>query len=182
MTRGQFVELGCPQESCKELDMKQQEGRVMACTTGNFTGCIAIMNPKGWVARFNGLDGVRPGCYALAVEGKIPDFILHESEYEREDDEAAGREDAQQMSPLSSESESEKSKASGKSKRLKRKADSDDEASRKSQKTHEGAESATAEKTQVSKSDTKSGVGSVSEVSESEEEFARIEAQAKEAK
>merc|ERR1719235_2129431 len=82
MTRGQFVELGCPQESCKELDMKQQEGRVMACTTGNFTGCIAIMNPKGWVARFNGLDGVRPGCYALAVDGKIPDRILHESEYE----------------------------------------------------------------------------------------------------
>jgi|Transcript_78036 hypothetical protein len=87
MTKKQFFEFGCPGKSCKELQMKEEEGRVLACTTESWKSCIAIMNPTGFVSRFNGFEGARPGFYTLAVDGKIPDLIPAElAELEEEQD------------------------------------------------------------------------------------------------
>jgi len=83
MTKEQFLQHGCPY--CKDvLHMQDDEGRVLACTTTNYQGFIASIRPGAFVSRFNGLDGRLPGCYALTVQGSIPDYILHESEYERD--------------------------------------------------------------------------------------------------
>ncbi|CAK0900201.1 unnamed protein product [Prorocentrum cordatum] len=65
--------------------MKESDGRVLACTTANFTGIIALLRQGTWVSRFNGLQGRRPGVYALTVQGEIPSRILNESDYEEED-------------------------------------------------------------------------------------------------
>lgn len=84
LTKDQFLNLGCP--TCDEtLRMKESEGRVLGCTTANFTGIIALLRQGSWVSRFNGLQGRRPGVYALTVQGEIPSRILNESDYEEED-------------------------------------------------------------------------------------------------
>merc|ERR1719215_1631668 len=84
MTKEQFYDFGCP--TCRGvLDMAGSEGRVVACTTTNFQGFISLMRPGAFLSRFNGLESRRPGCYALTVHGKIPDYILHESEVEWEE-------------------------------------------------------------------------------------------------
>lgn len=57
---------------------------MVACTTTNFQGFISLIRPGYFLSRFNGLDNKRPGCYALTVKGTIPDYVLHESELERE--------------------------------------------------------------------------------------------------
>lgn len=85
MSKEQFVQYGCP--SCKDvLHMQDDEGRVLACTSSNFQGFITSIRPGAFVSRFNGLEKRLPGCYALTVQGTIPDYILHESEFEMEDD------------------------------------------------------------------------------------------------
>lgn len=84
LTKDQFYSLGCP--TCEEtLRMKESDGRVLACTTANYTGIIALLRQGTWVSRFNGLEGRRPGVYALTVHGEIPSRILNESDYEEED-------------------------------------------------------------------------------------------------
>ncbi|CAK0900199.1 unnamed protein product [Prorocentrum cordatum] len=84
LAKDQFYQLGCP--TCEEtLRMKESDGRVLACTTANFTGIIALLRQGTWVSRFNGLQGRRPGVYALTVQGEIPSRILNESDYEEED-------------------------------------------------------------------------------------------------
>merc|ERR1719375_1162838 len=78
MTKQQFFDHGCPSDDCRELEMKESEGRVTACTTANFTGMVTIlaMKAKGWVSRFNGLEGRKPGCYAVSVgDAQIPASI-----------------------------------------------------------------------------------------------------------
>lgn len=83
MTRDQFVQLGCP--TCRDvLRMQDDEARVTACTSTRFQGFITLMVPGAFVSRFCGLDKRKPGCYALAVQGSIPDHIINESEFERE--------------------------------------------------------------------------------------------------
>mmetsp|Transcript_74610 Transcript_74610/g.147804 ORF Transcript_74610/g.147804 Transcript_74610/m.147804 type:complete len:238 (-) Transcript_74610:66-779(-) len=85
MTKEQFIQFGCP--TCRDvLHMQDDEGRVLACTSSSFQGFIASLRPGAFVSRFNGLDKRLPGCYALSVQGTIPDYILHESEFERESD------------------------------------------------------------------------------------------------
>lgn len=85
MTKDQFLQHGCP--TCKDtLRMQDEEGRVAACTTMNFHGFITLLRPGAFVSRFNGLQKRRPGCYALTCQGTIPDYIMHESEFERESD------------------------------------------------------------------------------------------------
>ena len=80
-TKEQFVRDGCP--NCKDVvDMRAEEGRVVACTTANFRGFVSIMRPGSFVSRFNGLDKRLPGTYALTVHGEIPAYILNESEME----------------------------------------------------------------------------------------------------
>jgi len=90
LTKQQFFSLGCP--TCEEtLRLKESEGRVLACTTANYTGIIALLRQGTWVSRFNGLEGRRPGVYALTVHGEIPSRILNESDYEEEDKEIASK-------------------------------------------------------------------------------------------
>uniref|UniRef100_A0A7S4R8B0 Spt4/RpoE2 zinc finger domain-containing protein n=1 Tax=Alexandrium monilatum TaxID=311494 RepID=A0A7S4R8B0_9DINO len=85
MAKEQFIQYGCP--SCKDvLSMQDDEGRVLACTSSTFQGFITSIRPGAFVSRFNGLEKRLPGCYALTVQGTIPDYILHESEYERDSD------------------------------------------------------------------------------------------------
>jgi transcription elongation factor SPT4 len=83
MTKKQFFDLGCP--TCEDyLDMKQNENRVLACTSTNFRGFVSVIRPGAFVSRFTGLDKRDPGLYALTVLGKIPDSIMNQSEYEEE--------------------------------------------------------------------------------------------------
>lgn len=85
LTREQFVRDGCP--CCADrIKMKENDGRVAACTTTNFQGFIAMMRPGAFVSRFVGLDKRNPGLYAMQVTGEIPDSILYEDEEDREDD------------------------------------------------------------------------------------------------
>jgi len=85
MSKEQFMQFGCP--TCKDvLHMQDDEGRVLACTSSNFQGFITSIRPGAFVSRFNGLDKRLPGCYALSVQGTIPDYILHESEFEDQSD------------------------------------------------------------------------------------------------
>jgi len=84
LTKQQFYILGCP--TCEEtLRMKESDMRVLACTTANFTGIITLLKQGTWVSRFNGLQGRRPGVYALTVQAEIPSRILNESDYEEDD-------------------------------------------------------------------------------------------------
>eukprot|EP00441_Pelagodinium_beii_P046282 CAMPEP_0197622266 /NCGR_PEP_ID=MMETSP1338-20131121/2631_1 /TAXON_ID=43686 ORGANISM="Pelagodinium beii, Strain RCC1491" /NCGR_SAMPLE_ID=MMETSP1338 /ASSEMBLY_ACC=CAM_ASM_000754 /LENGTH=222 /DNA_ID=CAMNT_0043191971 /DNA_START=21 /DNA_END=689 /DNA_ORIENTATION=+ len=82
LSKEQFFKMGCP--NCKgSLNMKESEGRVVACTTSHFQGFISMVKPGAFVSRFNGLERRPPGCYALTVHGSIPEKILAEgSEYE----------------------------------------------------------------------------------------------------
>jgi len=87
MTKEQFYDYGCPDPTCRGLlDMAGSEGRVVACTSASFQGFITLIRPGAFLSRFNGLENKRPGCYALTVQGKIPDYILNESEMERDED------------------------------------------------------------------------------------------------
>lgn len=89
MTKQQFLEIGCP--TCGDvLHMTDNENLVVACTSPHFTGYIAVLRPGAFVSRFNGLEKRRPGLYALTVHGKIPEGVLHESDYEREEDDPIG--------------------------------------------------------------------------------------------
>merc|ERR1712083_765719 len=73
--------------------MQDDEGRVAACTTMTFHGFLTLLRPGAFVSRFNGLQRRRPGCYALTVSGKIPDYIMRESEFEKESDIEVGLEE-----------------------------------------------------------------------------------------
>eukprot|EP00448_Togula_jolla_P010792 CAMPEP_0170606348 /NCGR_PEP_ID=MMETSP0224-20130122/20466_1 /TAXON_ID=285029 /ORGANISM="Togula jolla, Strain CCCM 725" /LENGTH=209 /DNA_ID=CAMNT_0010931427 /DNA_START=157 /DNA_END=783 /DNA_ORIENTATION=- len=79
MTKEQFFQTGCPSPECEGLSMVENDGRVVACTTTNYQGFISMMRPGAFVSRFSGIDKRRPGCYALSVKGRIPDFILNEA-------------------------------------------------------------------------------------------------------
>lgn len=64
--------------------MQHDEARVSACTSADFQGFVTMIKPGAFVSRFCGLDKRKPGCYALTVQGSIPDHIINESEFERE--------------------------------------------------------------------------------------------------
>jgi hypothetical protein len=77
MDKEQFLELGCPQESCTELEMQDNPNRVMGCTTQNFDGYIANIRPGGFATRITGLEHCMPGFYALIARGEIPAEVLY---------------------------------------------------------------------------------------------------------
>jgi len=90
MNKDQFMEYGCP--NCQgSLAMQGSEGRVLACTTANFQGFMTLIRPGPFASRFTGLENRRPGCYALTVKGTLPDHVLHESDAEGSEIEAAPR-------------------------------------------------------------------------------------------
>ena len=96
MSKGQFFELGCP--NCRDLEMQENENRVFACTTSNYSGFFSMVNPGAFASRFNGLEKRMPGCYALVVHGKLPDFELGDDDYEPDIDEGEGEQEQAQGS------------------------------------------------------------------------------------
>ncbi|KAL3686126.1 hypothetical protein R1sor_004148 [Riccia sorocarpa] len=71
-TYNQFTDAGC--ENCPFFNMDQDSDRVLECTTPNFAGVIAAMEPPAsWAARWQRISKFAPGCYALSVTGMLPE-------------------------------------------------------------------------------------------------------------
>merc|ERR1719378_31491 len=49
----------------------------MTCTSSNFDGIISMMNPEdSWVAKWQRIDKLKPGCYAVSVSGRLPNHVI----------------------------------------------------------------------------------------------------------
>ncbi|BGO90771.1 hypothetical protein NBRC10512_002849 [Rhodotorula toruloides] len=79
-TPAEFRKQGCP--NCEDkLEMKGDADRVLSCTTGQFDGVIAAINPEeSWVAKWQRNDKHVPGVYAVRVTGQLPDEIVYDLE------------------------------------------------------------------------------------------------------
>jgi len=63
------------------MQLKGSEERVQTCTTHNFDGIIAIIDPEtSWVARWQRTSKYVRGMYAVRVKGRIPEEIEAELE------------------------------------------------------------------------------------------------------
>ncbi|KAK4538426.1 hypothetical protein CDCA_CDCA17G4451 [Cyanidium caldarium] len=75
----QFVADGC--ENCPNL-LEPGTGdreRVMAFTTAEFSGLVAMVKPQeSWVARWQRSGRLCPGCYALRIDAEIPEDVMEE--------------------------------------------------------------------------------------------------------
>ena len=70
----QFYANGC--ENCPFLEMIERQDRVTGCTTSNFEGVVALVQPeKSWLAKWEALRKFYPGVYALQVFGEMPPQI-----------------------------------------------------------------------------------------------------------
>lgn len=74
-TLDQFDNEGC--ENCEDiLHLKGNRDRVFDCTSANFDGMIAMMDPAdSWVAKWQRVDNFARGMYAISVSGELPDAI-----------------------------------------------------------------------------------------------------------
>ncbi|EEA07601.1 putative transcription elongation factor SPT4 [Cryptosporidium serpentis] len=77
----QFYEKGCP--NCTHLAMEFDRHKVNSCTTTSYKGMISMLKPElSWVARYNRITDVTPGCYAVSVSGDLMyDNRGYEDEY-----------------------------------------------------------------------------------------------------
>mmetsp|Transcript_21165 Transcript_21165/g.36373 ORF Transcript_21165/g.36373 Transcript_21165/m.36373 type:complete len:121 (-) Transcript_21165:1890-2252(-) len=76
-TMGQFHESGC--ENCPFLSMGGDTERVQECTTTAFQGMYCLIKPQdSWVAKFQMTVRLIPGCYAISVDGKLPEPLEDE--------------------------------------------------------------------------------------------------------
>jgi len=84
-TAEQFYQSGC--ENCTFLNMTEDRDSVEECTTPNFEGLIAMMNPTGsWVAKWQRMKrNVTPGCCAVVVHGRLTDERVHDLQEKRID-------------------------------------------------------------------------------------------------
>ncbi|KAI0269416.1 transcription initiation protein spt4 [Gloeopeniophorella convolvens] len=75
-----FRRNGCP--NCEELmQMKGSPDRIQACTTTQFDGTIALIDPeKSWVARWQRTNKYVRGVYAITVKGRVPEDVEAELE------------------------------------------------------------------------------------------------------
>ncbi|PVF95718.1 transcription initiation Spt4 [Serendipita vermifera] len=73
-----FRRNGCP--NCEHfLQMRGNTDRVNTCTTAQFDGMTAIMNPKeSWVARWKRVDVSVRGIYAVRLSAKISESLRAE--------------------------------------------------------------------------------------------------------
>ena len=70
-TEDQWLRDGNENLAC--LEMMGDREMVQACTSPNFDGLMAVMQPTAsWTARWQGLTNYVPGCYALRVKGTLP--------------------------------------------------------------------------------------------------------------
>lgn len=78
-TQQQFLSLGCP--NCTFLELRGNQEMVGECTSQVFEGLITISDTsRSWVARWQRLEGYVPGCYAVQVEGVLPDEAITSAE------------------------------------------------------------------------------------------------------
>ncbi|GFO34802.1 transcription elongation factor spt4 [Plakobranchus ocellatus] len=77
-TMDQFEFDGC--ENCEDfLHMKNNRDAVYECTSANFEGLIAMMSPEdSWVAKWQRIERMVKGCYAVSVTGSLPPSIVRE--------------------------------------------------------------------------------------------------------
>mmetsp|Transcript_20031 Transcript_20031/g.49163 ORF Transcript_20031/g.49163 Transcript_20031/m.49163 type:complete len:126 (-) Transcript_20031:52-429(-) len=74
----QFFVNGC--ENCPFLNMQNDREQVSACTTASFSGIYSLMNPKdSWVAKWQRVGRFQPGCYAVSIDGQLPDYVVEEA-------------------------------------------------------------------------------------------------------
>lgn len=73
-----FEQHGC--DNCEEyLSMKGNHDRVFECTSSNFEGMIALMQPEeSWVAKWQRIAHHVKGMYAVSVTGVLPKRIQRE--------------------------------------------------------------------------------------------------------
>jgi len=82
-TMNQFLDEGC--DNCERfLQMRDRQDRVMETTSNVFEGLAAVHQPNdSWVAKYQGLQMLKPGCYALEVTGvmspEIDNFLKNKN-------------------------------------------------------------------------------------------------------
>ncbi|KAF8901739.1 transcription initiation protein spt4 [Gymnopilus junonius] len=76
----EFKKSGCP--NCEEiLQMKGSADRIATCTTTQFDGVIAVIDPdQSWVAKWQRTAKYVRGMYAVRVNGRIPEDVELELE------------------------------------------------------------------------------------------------------
>ncbi|XP_065339382.1 transcription elongation factor SPT4-A [Cloeon dipterum] len=74
----QFEKDGC--DNCDTfLHMKGNKDAVIDCTSTNFDGMIAAMsNEDSWVCRWQRINPLVKGMYAISVAGRLPSHVLRE--------------------------------------------------------------------------------------------------------
>mmetsp|Transcript_9374 Transcript_9374/g.13959 ORF Transcript_9374/g.13959 Transcript_9374/m.13959 type:complete len:106 (+) Transcript_9374:2050-2367(+) len=76
-TEDQWLKEGC--DNCKNLEITNDTERMIDCTSSRFEGIISLMSPQpSWVGKWNRLENKVPGCYALDVQGYLPEDIPDE--------------------------------------------------------------------------------------------------------
>lgn len=59
--------------------MKGDRDKVYDCTSSNFDGLVAMMQPEdSWVAKWQRISRQAKGIYAVSVSGSLPDTIAGE--------------------------------------------------------------------------------------------------------
>ena len=75
-THRQFLSDGC--ENCEDLlSLKSSAKRIQDCTSANFDGHIALINPaSSWVAKWQRTGKFECGLYAIRVAGSLPEEVV----------------------------------------------------------------------------------------------------------
>jgi transcription elongation factor SPT4 len=74
----QFEADGC--ENCEHvLGLKHNRDNVYNCTSSNFDGLVALMDPsESWVGKWLRINRNHPGMYAISVSGRLPPDVVRE--------------------------------------------------------------------------------------------------------
>ncbi|ORX40645.1 transcription initiation protein spt4 [Kockovaella imperatae] len=75
-TANGFLTQGCP--NCEDiLEMRGSADRVAECTSIQYDGMIAMIEPEeSWVARWQRIDKRARGLYAVRVTGRPPPDVI----------------------------------------------------------------------------------------------------------
>ena len=73
-TFSQFHDEGC--DNCDFLELLENQSRVAECTSAFFEGMISIISPEdSWVARWQRIQRLKAGVYAMEVTGDLPEHV-----------------------------------------------------------------------------------------------------------